>query len=372
MKLGFGLMRLPVIDGDRRNIDIETFSKMADIFLASGGRYFDTAYVYHGGESEKAFRKAVVERYPRDAYTVTDKLPLFVIDSADRMEPTFNEQLERCGVGYFDYYWLHSIKDDSYYEKVVRFDAFDFIKKKKEAGLIKHIGFSFHGSPAMLETILTEHPETEFVQLQINYIDWEDNNICSRECYEIATRHGKPVIVMEPVKGGALAAVPDAARELMEERDPGMSPASWAIRYAASLDNVMIVLSGMSNEDQVRDNVSYMKDFRPLDGGEKEILEKCGDIIHSQIAIPCTACRYCVTEQECPMNIPIPDLFDVYNRKSNYTLSRPDAGKLYADLTSGGGKAGDCVECGGCEGHCPQHLEIRELLKKVARSFERH
>ncbi|MCQ2426875.1 MAG: aldo/keto reductase [Clostridia bacterium] len=370
MKLGFGLMRLPIIGDDRTNIDIEAFKKMADAFIAAGGTYFDTAYVYHGGKSEVAFREAVVKRYPRDAFTVTDKLPLWAFEDEETMEKLFNEQLERCGVDHFDYYWLHAIGDGSY-EKVQRLHCFDFIAKKKAEGKTKHIGFSCHCSPATLERILTDHPEVEYVQLQINYIDWNDNNVCSGEIYDIATRHGKPVIVMEPVKGGALANVPAEAASLMNAKNPGMSAASWAIRYVASLENVYMVLSGMSNQAQTDDNIGYMKDFRPLDDEEQDIIRKSADIIRAQLAIPCTGCRYCITEQECPVEIRIPDLFDAYNKRKNYSLSRSDSAALYEKLTDGAGKAGDCLECGGCEGHCPQNLGIRELLKNVAASFEK-
>jgi len=363
-------MRLPVIGEDRTNVDIEAFKKMADAFIAAGGRYFDTAYVYHGGKSETAFREAVVKRYPRDAFTVTDKLPLWAFEDAESMERIFNEQLERCGVEYFDYYWLHAIGDGSY-EKVQRLACFDFIAKKKAAGLIKHIGFSCHCSPATLEQILTDHPEVEYVQLQINYIDWDDNNVCSGEEYAIATKHGVPVIVMEPVKGGALAKVPAEAAALMEAKAPGMSAASWAIRYVASLENVYMVLSGMSNQEQTEDNIGYMKDFAPLDDEEQEIIKKSADIIRAQLAIPCTGCRYCISEQECPVGIAIPDLFDAYNKRKNFSLSRSDAAALYTKLTVDAGKAGDCLECGGCECHCPQNLPIRELLEKVAGTFEK-
>ncbi|WP_343253503.1 aldo/keto reductase, partial [Ligaoa zhengdingensis] len=292
-KLGFGLMRLPQTDPNiPSSVDIEAFKKMADVFIAAGGTYFDTAYPYHGGSSETAFREAVVKRYPRDAYTVTDKLPMFLINKKEEIPRIFEEQLARCGVEYFDYYWLHSLGKISY-EKSEELQAFAYIAQKKAEGKIRHIGFSFHDAPELLEEILSKHPEMEYVQLQINYIDWDDPAIRARECYEIATRYGKPVIVMEPVKGGALANIPEQAEQLLKECRPSLSTASWAVRFAASLDNVMMVLSGMSNQAQLEDNLSYMKHFAPLDAEERAVLARAIEIVRGAIAIPCTACRYC-------------------------------------------------------------------------------
>lgn len=367
-KLGFGLMRLPTVGGDNSDIDLERVKEMVDAFMAAGGTYFDTAYGYHGGKSEIALREAVVKRYPRESFTITDKLPMFSISRAEQMEEIFNEQLERCGVEYFDYYWLHALGSGSY-ETVQRISSFEFISQKKAEGKIKHIGFSFHDSAEVLDRILTDHPEVEYVQLQINYLDWEDNSVQARKCYETAVRHGKPVIVMEPVKGGALACIPDAADRLLKEREPAMSTASWAVRYAATLDNVLTVLSGMSNMEQVNDNVSYMKDFKPLTDDEMKLMEKAAEAIRNSIAISCTACRYCV--DGCPKKIAIPDCFSIYNDLKRF--GPPHKGHSswrYSEVTKEHGKASDCIKCGKCEDHCPQHLTIRDYLAEIAAELE--
>ncbi len=360
-------MRLPMLDPE--NIDIEQVKKMADSFIAAGGTYFDTAYPYHQGKSEIAFREAVVKRYPRESYTVTDKLPMFSIKKAEEMQPIFDEQLRRCGVEYFDYYWLHALGNDTY-NLSEQIGAFEFIAQKKAEGKVKHIGFSFHDSAEVLDKILTNHKEIEFVQLQINYLDLDDPNVQARKCYETAVRHGKPVIVMEPVKGGALANVPEKAEDLMKAREPEMSPASWAIRYAASYDNVMMVLSGMSNMEQMNDNLSFMKEFKPLSNDESEMVLECADIIRSSISIKCTACRYCT--DGCPKKIPIPDLFKLFNDLKRYGRSQEKkAAEDHAALTKESGKASDCIKCGKCEEHCPQHLPIREYLANIASVMEK-
>ena len=366
-KFGFGLMRLPTVGDDRSKIDMPRFEEMVDAFLAAGGTYFDTAYPYHGGFSEVAFREAVVKRYPRDAYTVTDKLPIFRIKENADMQPIFDEQLERCGVEYFDYYWIHALSA-SRLELAEQVGAFQFLADKKAEGKIRHIGFSFHDTPEVLEKILTDHPEMEYVQLQLNYMDWEEPSVQARGCYEVATAHGKPVIVMEPVKGGTLAALPPEARQLLEQQDATKSMASWAIRYAASLDNVMMVLSGMSNMEQMEDNLSYMKDFRPLNNAEQEAIENVTRLIRSRIAVACTGCRYCVSENTCPRDILIPDLFEMYNLMKMYDKA-PNQG-YYQHLTAEHGKASDCIACGMCEEHCPQHLPIRAHLQSIAQIME--
>ncbi len=370
MKLGFGLMRLPVLNGKTTDIDLELFKKMVDTFMAAGGTYFDTAYPYHGGFSEIAFREAVVKRYPRESFTVTDKMPMFKVNAAEDLQPIFDEQLERTGAGYFDYYWLHALGLERY-RVADKIGAFDFLQQKKAEGLIKHVGFSFHDTAEVLDLILTEHPEVEYVQIQANYIDWESDNVQSRLCYEVLEKHGKPAIIMEPVKGGGLANVLPAAEKLMKDAEPDMSPASWAVRWIADKKNVFMVLSGMSNLEQVEDNVGYMKDFEGMSPEELEIIEKCTDIIKNGTAIPCTACRYCVSEQSCPMAISIPDFFRLYNGVKNFTIDGREAFGEYQKIAAEGGKASDCVECGGCEEHCPQHLPIRECLKVVAKQFER-
>ncbi len=368
-KFGFGLMRLPLLNPeDPTAIDIEQVKKMADEFLAQGFTYFDTAAPYHRGASEGAFREAVVKRYPREAYTITDKLSLFMINAEEEIPAFFDRQLEQLGVDYIDYYLVHALGRDSY-RKAQEMHAFEFAAQKKAEGKIRHVGFSFHDGPEVLEQILTEHPEVEYVQLQINYLDWEDERVQSRKCYEVATKHGKPVIVMEPVKGGALANVAPAAAELYRAYAPDASPASWAIRYAASLDNVVMVLSGMSNEAQLADNLSYMKEFAPLNEEEHEIVAKATEKIKFSITVPCTACRYCV--DDCPMQIAIPDYFTILNEWKSTDGQESDKAKAdYAALLENHGRASDCAECGLCEEHCPQHIKIRKQLKVVAEAFE--
>lgn len=369
-KLGFGLMRLPVLDReDNTTIDYEHVNKMVDQFMKDGFTYFDTAAPYHKSFSEVAFRECVAKRYPRDSYTITDKLSLFMIDRKEDIPGFFDAQLERCGIEYFDYYWLHALSKEAF-EKAEAFDAFSFVAQKKAEGKTKHIGFSFHDSAEVLDEILTKHPEMEYVQLQINYADWEDSEVQSRKCYEVCVKHGKPVIVMEPVKGGLLANVPAEAERLMKEAEPEMSSASWAIRFAASLENVMVVLSGMSNEEQMADNLSYMKDFRPLDEKEKELIGKVNGVYQSMERIACTGCRYCV--DGCPQQIAIPDYFRLVNIISKFGETRRKAAKSdYAELVGHGhGRASECVGCLQCEEHCPQHLPITKYLKDVAATLE--
>ena len=368
-KLGFGLMRLPMKDGE---IDLEQFKEMADLYLSEGFTYFDTAYMYHDGKSETAFRDAVVKRHPRDSFTLTDKLPMMFVKEKDDLERFFNEQLERTQAGYFDYYWLHNLNSNTY-PVVLKTDAFDFILRKQSEGLIKHIGFSFHDSAELLEKILTEHPEAEFVQLQINYVDWDDAGVQSGKCYEVAQAHGKKVIVMEPIKGGSLASLPPEAETLLKTRNPSASIASWAVRFAASPEGVLTVLSGMSNIDQMRDNISYMKDFKPLTDEEKKTLESVVEIYKASVAIPCTACRYCV--EGCPMSIPIPNYFALYNK---WDLWRKEGAKgfnnqgMYYEhfVVSGAGRASDCIGCGQCDAACPQHIHVSELMPKVSEAFD--
>lgn len=368
MKLGFGLMRLPLADeNDHSSIDLQALKDMADAFLTAGGTYFDTAYPYHLGHSEAAFREAVAERYPREAYLLADKLPVFRIDTAEQIPEIFDRQLQRCGVDYFDYYLLHALDGQSY-DKAERMGAFSFVAQKKAESKIRRMGFSFHGSPALLEEILQKHPEMDFVQLQINYLDWEDPTVCSRECYEIATRHQKPVIVMEPVKGGALAHPAPRAEERLRAQDAGKSMASWAIRFAAGLPNVQMVLSGMGSQEQMDDNLSFMKAFVPLDEAEGGAVWEAAELIRQSIAVACTACRYCM--ENCPQKVAIADCFTMLNDLYCYSGPRRDAARLrYAKLVKSGGHAAECIECGRCEGRCPQHLPIRELLRRAAREL---
>ncbi len=370
-KLGFGLMRLPLLDtADTAKIDHETLNGMVDAFLKDGFTYFDTAAPYHNTCSETAFRECVAKRYPRDAYTITDKLSLFMVSEADKLEGFFADQLARCGVDYFDYYLLHAMSRERV-ELAERIGAFDFVAEKKAQGKVRHIGFSFHDSADVLEELLTKHPEMEYVQLQINYIDWEDREIQSRACYEVCVKHGKPVIVMEPVKGGLLANIAPEAEALLRAQQPQLSTASWAVRFAASLDHVVMVLSGMSTPEQLADNTSYMRGFRPLAQPERDALDRAAQIIKSKESIACTACRYCV--EGCPQGIAIPDYFKLMNELSKFgeaSAGRARANYAHMVTQPGKGKASTCVQCGQCEGQCPQHLPIIELLQRTAAALE--
>ena len=370
-KLAFGMMRLPLTDpADATAIDYAVVNRMVDNFMSKGFTHFDTAAPYHKMTSEVAFRECVAKRYPRESYTLTDKLSLFMVEKEEDLEPFFAGQLERCGVEYFDYYWLHAMSAERT-KRAEGMNAFQFVKEKKAQGKIRHIGLSFHDSAEALDKILTDHPEMEYVQLQLNYLDWEDPEVQSRKCYEVCCKHHKPVMVMEPVKGGVLASLVPEAEALLKQTDPKASCASWAIRFAASLDNVCMVLSGMSTPEQMEDNLSYMEDFKPLTGEEIKLLERVVEVIHSKATIACTACRYCV--DGCPMGIAIPDYFALMNDLSKFGETRLGRDKQrYAQLTGEGGKglASACIGCGQCEGQCPQHLPIIQYLKDVAERFE--
>ena len=370
-KLGFGLMRLPSLDTAKSsNVDMEQLKKMVDLFMEKGFTYFDTAWMYCGFASEPAVKEALVSRYPRDSYTLATKLHAGFLKTEEDRDRIFNAQLEKTGVEYFDYYLIHGIEAGMLptYEKL---DCFNWLLEKKAAGLVKHAGFSFHDKAALLDEILTKHPEMEFVQLQINYLDWESEWIESRKCYEVCVKHNKPVIVMEPVKGGTLAQLPEEAEALIKAMDPNASAASWAIRFAASLPNVMTVLSGMSALGQMEDNLSYMQDFKPLTEEETATLFKVAEIINSQIAIPCTGCSYCT--EGCPMKIAIPQYFSMYNEDMRENLAEKGWTINFTnyELTAANaGKASECIACGQCEEVCPQHLPIIEELKKVAAHYE--
>ena len=360
-KLGFGLMRLPEKDG---TIDIGHVNRMVDAYMQAGMNYFDTAYVYHGGNSEKAVKEALVKRYPRDRFMLATKLPAWCLKGPEDRDRVFNEQLERCGVNYFDFYLLHSIEDGSNGETYERLDCFNWGLQKKAEGKIRHFGFSFHGSPAYLIKVLDAHPEIEFVQIQLNYADWKNPVVRSGELYEILHNRNIPMIIMEPVKGGTLAALTPELEAMYKEARPGASIASWALRFVGSLPGVMTILSGMSSDEQMKDNIETFRNFEPLSDEEQNLV---ADVCAKMLDVPqigCTACRYCT--DGCPMNIAIPDVFRAVNTMRLYNEEfRPK--NFYRGLINAGhGKAADCIACGQCEGVCPQHLPIIELLKQAS------
>ena len=363
-KLGFGLMRLPKKSTGK--IDIEQTKKMVDLFMDAGLTYFDTAYVYDDGESERAAKEALVDRYPRESFTLATKLCAWMgANSEETAKQQFYTSLERTGAGYFDYYLLHALQAGNY-KKYDEYHIWDFVKEQKEKGLIKHWGFSFHATPDILDEILTAHPDAEFVQLQLNYADWENPDVTARENYEVARKHGKSIIVMEPVKGGALANPPKAVQDIFRKADPEASFASWAIRYAASLEGIITVLSGMSNMEQMEDNLSYMKQFKPLNAEEQIAIRKAQEEINGIKSVPCTGCHYCTAG--CPKKIPIPEIFAARNKQ--LVWGQLEEGKAeYAEAVSGAGAASDCIACGQCERACPQQIPVIDRLKDCATAF---
>ncbi|MBD5145267.1 MAG: 4Fe-4S dicluster domain-containing protein [Ruminococcus sp.] len=360
---GFGCMRLPMKNNE---VDYAEFTKMVDTFIENGFNYFDTAHGYVSGKSETALRDCLTSRYPRSAYILTDKLSTHHFNRQEEIRPLFESQLAVCGVEYFDFYLMHA-QDANIYEKYKKLNAYETALEFKKEGKIKHFGISFHDKADVLDKILTEYPQVEVVQIQFNYVDYEDASVESRKCYEVCEKHGKPVIVMEPVKGGSLVQLPDAAKEILDGLHGG-SPASYAIRFAASFPNVMTVLSGMGDMDMMTENIGFMKDFVPLNDTEKKAIEQVCEIFRSQNLIPCTACRYCM--ERCPQNISIPDLFACLNSKKQFNNWNTDY--YYENIhTKNGGKASDCIKCGKCEQICPQHLEICRLLTEVANEFDK-
>lgn len=368
-KLGFGTMRLPRLDADDpASIDIEQFKKMVDMFIDRGFTYFDTAYPYHQEKSEEAVKKALVKRFPRESFYLADKMPILRVTKTEDYQTFFDEQRRRCGVDYFDYYLLHNLGRDRYVN-TEKFGGFPFIAKLKKDGYVKNIGFSFHDDAETLDRILTDHPEVDFVQLQINYLDWNSIAIQSGACYEVAKKHGKKVTVMEPVKGGALVNLPQPAldkfKEFYGDSESVLTPASLAIRYAASLDNVQMVLSGMSDISQLQNNTAYMQDFEPLNEAEYKLIDEITKILNSSGTIQCTSCRYCM--EVCPGNINIPEYFGLYNM---HAVTGNKSNMYYERFSMNHGKASECIKCGKCEKNCPQHINIRGKLEDFAALYE--
>lgn len=362
-KLGFGLMRLPQIDGE---IDLPQVCEMVDAYMNQGLNYFDSAYVYHGGQSEVVMRKAIVQRYPRDSFYLATKLPAWEMTCKEDCDRIFNEQLQRAGVDYFDFYLLHSLSDGKNYDNYVKYDCFRWAMQKKAEGKIKYFGFSFHGTSELLEQVVDEHPEIDFVQIQLNYADWANPIVGSARNYEILRSRGIPIVVMEPIKGGTLAEpglLPAECAQEMKAARPDASLASWALRFVASLEGVATVLSGMSAREQMEDNLRTFRNFQKLDVQETAIIDRAIQKITNADFIQCTSCRYCC--KGCPAGINIPVLF----RAMNTTRINPDDRRpyvFYRETTAVSGKADSCLECGQCESVCPQHLPIMELLKEAA------
>ena len=358
---GFGFMRLPMKDGE---IDTEETKRMVDAFLDAGFNYFDTAHGYHKEKSEIALRECLTSRYPRESYVLADKLTENYFKTEADIRPVLEEQLAACGVEYFDFYLMHSQCTLNYpHFKACR--AYETAFALKAEGKVRHVGISFHDRAEVLEQILTEYPEIEVVQIQFNYLDYDDPAVQSRKCYEVCVKHGKPVIAMEPVKGGNLVNLPEEAKDVLDELHGG-SPASYALRFAAGFPGMMMVLSGMSSMEQMHDNLSFMADFRPLNDTELAAIARVQAIFRGKHLIPCTSCRYCT--DGCPKHIAIPDLFATMNTRQLYRDW--NAGYYYDIHTMDGRKASDCVKCGKCEHVCPQHLPIRKLLENVAKEFE--
>ena len=368
---GFGCMRLPMVDGE---VDMEQFKQMVDLFLEEGFNYFDTAHGYLDGKSELALREGLTSRYPRDRYLLVNKLTSMYFHKEEEIRPFFENQLKWCGVDYFDVYLMHA-QNAAEFEKYKKCHAYETALQLKEEGKIRHFGISFHDKAVVLDQILTEYPQVGIVQIQFNYLDYEDPSVEARKVYEVCRKHNKPVLVMEPVKGGSLVKLPEDAQkifdDLNEEEGTQMSNASYAIRYAAGFDGMKVVLSGMSDLQQMKDNLSYMKEFQPLNAKEKEAVAKVVEVFHGLDMIPCTACHYCVDENHCPKHIRIPDVFACLNSKKAFNDWNMDI--YYSSVLSanGSGKASECIGCGGCERVCPQHLEIRKLLGDVAATFEK-
>ena len=359
---GFGAMRLPMENGV---VDLELATRMVDTFMEMGFNYFDTAHGYMEGKSETTLRHCLTSRYPRESYVLTNKLSGFHFKTQEEIRPLFESQLEACGVDYFDFYLMHA-QDKKLFAKYKRCKAYETALELKAEGKIRHLGISFHDNAEMLEEILTQYPQIEVVQLQFNYADYDSPSVQSGACYQVCRKFGKPVIVMEPVKGGVLVNLPDKAKKVFDDLQGG-SYASYAIRFAAGFEGIMMVLSGMGNMEMVQDNCGYMQDFKPLTKQELTAVKKVRGILAAMHSIPCTACRYCT--EVCPQEIPIPEFFACYNAQKLF--NNWNSGYYFRNVQASGASPADCINCGMCEGICPQHLEIRDLLTKVAAEFEK-
>ena len=363
-KTGFGFLRLPRLDAaDEKSIDHDLLNAMVDRFLELGGTYFDTAYTYLGGASEEAIRTALVERHPRDAFVLADKLPGYLVKSHDECWDYFHESCRRCGVDYFDVFLLHWL-NEKHYAMAEQYDEFGFLRQLKAEGKARKIGFSYHDSPELLDRILSAHPEVDYVQLQLNYLDWDSPTLQAAACYEVAARHGKKILVMEPVRGGHLASLPAEAEQLLRGIRPGESPAAWALRFVTELPQVEVVLSGMNAMAQIEDN---MRPFPPLTDEEHSALKTCAELLRSQTAVPCTGCGYCLSH--CPNGLPIPKFFALYNDYARDPRHAWKMGHAYDSLAKQFAPASSCIGCGQCAKNCPQKLPIPTHLAEVAKAF---
>lgn len=365
-KLGFGFMRLPLKNPDNlKSIDKPYLTQLIDTYIQQGYNYFDTAHVYHKQISEETLAELVVERYPRDQIIIADKLPIFNIENEEQLEEIFNTQLKRLKVDYIDYYMIHNAST-RHQKKIEEFHAYEFIKQKQKEGYIKHIGISSHDTADYIEKQIKQHPEIEFIQLQINYLDWNDKNIQAQKCYEVACKYKKPVIVMEPLKGGTLADVPKEVEKLFKEYNPEKSIASWAMDFDLNLDNVMVILSGMNTQQQLDDNIHTTETFKKLTQQQLNIIKKAAKIIRNTKEIPCTYCGYCL--DSCPQDINIPKYFDLYN--SNKLLENNHASMYYENYITHHPSPSTCIECGECIKACPQNINIIKQLKNVTEAFK--
>lgn len=366
-RFGFGFMRLPYKKDNCNKIDLNEVNKMVDKYIESGGKYFDTGYSYLNGKSETSIRECVVKRYPREKILIADKMPVYEMSNNDNPYEIFQTQLERCGVDYFDYYLIHD-PENKYYEGICKdLDIFNILNKFKEEGKIRKLGMSLHDTPEVLDKILTEHPEIEFVQLQINYDDWNSKRIRARANYEVCKKHNKPVFIMEPIQGGKLAKVNEKVLKIFNQYD-NRSPAQWALSFVFNLENVDMILSGMHSITDVEENVEFVKGFKKLKKEEIQIINKARDIMQNDTEIDCRYCNYC--KEKCTQKIPISTYFQLYNENKQSSKIDEKTFKEYDNITKEKRKASECIKCGKCEEVCPQHIKIRKELEKVALLFE--